>query len=47
MISLGEVKEPVVKNPNDLAVDEPVIPLAQLIVPPADVPVTTPVPVVP
>jgi len=43
----GEVNEPVVKNPSERSVDVAVIPLAQLIAPPEDVPLTTPVPVVP
>jgi hypothetical protein len=47
MMDLGEVKPVVFKKPNDLSVDDAVVPFAQFITPPEEVPVTTPVPPVP
>ena len=46
-MDLGEVKLPVLRKPSERSVAEAVTPLAQLITPPLDDPVTAPVPVVP
>lgn len=43
----GLENEPVVRNPRLRSVDEAVTPFAQLMMPPPEVPVTAPVPLVP